>query len=173
MSTPKGILDPWRVVDAAPPPATSGPRPAPERTNVADVDRDEDLRAANRIVLRSEFGSIAVESTRVASDNDALRELVSCLFELTEGRGGDAAFADLGIGFSLGDRHAGARPAVGTFSALMSQEGVEPVAAIYFSHQLYDHGFRRLVHLLGAMRRRRRVAVGRVLTRWGVTPLLR
>jgi hypothetical protein len=173
MSTPKGILDPWRVEDAAQLPATAGPHPAPQRTNVADLDRDEDLRVANRIVLRSEQGSIAVQSTRVASDNDALRELVSCLFELTEGPGGDAPFADLGIGFSLGDRHAGARPAAGTFSALMSHEGVEPAAALYFSHQPYYYGFHRLVRLLGAMRRRRGGAGREILKRWGVTPLLR
>jgi len=172
MST-KGILDPWRVVDSAPSTPESGPRPVRERMNVGDVDRDEDLRVANRSVFRSAHGSIEVHSARVASADDALRELVACLFELTDQAGGDAAFADLGIGFSLGGRVGGATPQEGAFSGLATPRGAAPAASLNFYGQPYDSGFLRLVRHLGAVRPHRGAIGETILKRRGVTPLLR
>ncbi len=169
--SPKGILDPWRVVDSTPAVPESGSRHVRERVNVGDVDRDEDLRVANRAVFRSEHGSIEVNSPRVGSADDAVRELVSCLFDLTELASGDTAFIDLGVGFVFDGRRGGASPQPGAFAALTTGEDA-PVAAVHFYKQSYDHGFLRLVRLLAALRRQG-TAGEAILKRRGVTPLLR
>ncbi len=164
-------MDPWRVVDSALPTTPSGPRHVRERINVADIDCDQDLRVANRYLLRSEHASIEVQSPLVAGADDALRELVSCLFELSELAPGDAAFIGLGIGFFFDGRRGGAAPLDGAFAALTTGEDA-PVAAVHFYKQSYDHGFLRLVRLLAAVRRQG-AAGEAILKRRGVTPLLR
>ena len=141
------------------------------KTDVADVDRDEDLRVANRVLFRSAHGSLAVQSARVATADDALRELVRCLFELEERPGGHTAFADHGIGFALDGRRGGATPQDGAFSGLATPKGTSPAATLCFYGQPYDAGFLRLLRQLGAVRRHHPPG-DEILKRRGVTLLL-
>src|SRR6266542_3545200 len=99
-----GIVDPWRVVADAP-----APKPAPaspkSKIDLAEIDFDRDLRAPRTCTFDSKRGgSILVRSRDIEDQNDSLRRLVACLFQILERSDGPDLFEHIGVGFLLGDR---------------------------------------------------------------------
>jgi hypothetical protein len=167
----RGIVDPWRVVDDVP-----GPRHAAGRRrkiDLSEIDFDRDLRAPQHCTFDSRAGSILVRSRDIANMNDALRELVSCLFQLLERSDGPDLFEPIGVGFLLGERE-WLLPRRNCPAAMIETgSGSSPRAALYFLQQSYDDGMLRLIRLLCAVNGRTGPNGRDILKRWGVVPLLR
>ncbi len=172
MTGKKGIVDPWRVTDAAVPPPARAPTGPRARVDLDDLALHADVRVASGHVFRSELGSVEVKSSRVHGSNDALRDLIGCLFEILARPEGAGLLEDTGIGFLLGDRHGGAVQGR-SCSSLTTENGDAPAAQLYFNNLPIAQGMARLVRLLHAARRRLGAAGEDTLKRWGVTPLLR
>jgi hypothetical protein len=175
MTTPsnKSVEDPWRVVD---PIYKTKPEPTPWRPNTIDVteiDFDRDLRVPQSCVFGSRFGSIQVRSRDINNSNDALRNLMCCLFEILEQPDGPALFEHIQVGFSLAGRN-WLIPEDGCPSALLkTKDGYDPPAALYFRRQNYDRGMLRLIKLLISIMGRPGPKGQMILRRWGVVPMSR
>ena len=164
----KGIVDPWRVTDA--PKRVVRPE-GKAKMDLSSIDFEADLRVPNRYVFRSAHGCIDVHNTEIETANDALRDLVQCLFALSRPVEASPAFMEVGIGFSLGDSSCNVPEDELGHSGMYTVAGYTPAAAIYFVNQSYDDGMARLVRLLNTLRRSS--SSEGILRRWGVTPMLR
>jgi hypothetical protein len=96
---PKGIVDPWRRVEALKP----RPRPAPvaadehQRINIEDVDRDADLAIPGNYTIRTAHASFTITSTRLETPKDALDILAECVADAWLTRPIGEALAAAGI----------------------------------------------------------------------------
>lgn len=173
MTTPrKGIVDPWRVVE----PLEKPKKPLVEerrRINLAEFDFEADLRHVESCVFRSRHGAIDVRSKQVRSNNDGLRDLVRCLFQILEEDDGPDLFDNIGVGFALEDREWAAPAAEVQAVWLHTSAGYKPSAQLWFLRQPYDSGMHRLIKLLVTVQRRPGAAGSDILKRWGVLPMLR
>lgn len=174
MSRPpkRGIVDPWRV-DEPFKKAKPAPMPTRRRINLDEIDFDADMKVDEVCFIRSPRGTIEVKSKRVASGNDALRDLVQCLFQILEEDDGPDLFEAINVGFKLHDREwlepASDVPA----TSISTADGYIPETRIWFLRQPYADGMLRLIQLLNAVQRRPGAAGEDILKRWGITPMMR
>jgi hypothetical protein len=159
--TKKGIVDPWRIVDPIKPP----PRQA---VDLAHVDMDDDLRVPLQHTFRCRTGGIQVKSTRMETEEDALRVLLACLFEILESPNGPPRFESSGIGFTLESREWN-MPGPKVPSSYLGSGRV----CIAFHRQTFEQGMRSLVRVIGITKR----LLGRmginILKKHGISPILR
>lgn len=159
----KGIIkDPWRVEA----PLKPEPKPAKvegKKIDLSEIDWDKDLKLPEGCLFRSKHGSVAVNSVRVDSANDALRDIARCLFELQE-----VGHVDASIGFHVDEfsHNVPASPEQG--SSIRTSDGYQPAAAVWFVDAPYDLGMLRLVKLLAGAKR----PYGEILKKWGVIPMI-
>lgn len=141
---PKGIVDPWRKVDAVHP-TTTRPPPTETQTRIDpdQIDFDADLAIPGKYVIRSEHTSFAVTSVKVATPQDALKVLIECILGLARIRTVGNAFVTAGIGVQLGkvlwNAPSGDTPA----SALRSGDNT-----VWFVEKPLDQGMLVLARLL-------------------------
>lgn len=170
----KGIIDPWRVSDTpAAPAAPTGNWEERRRQNLDEIDWERAIRVAGIFRFRSKHGTIEVKSRALdfQTGNDALRDLVRCLFEILEQDDGPQLFEDAGIGFRL-HRREWLEPAADVKVArLATVEGYVPRSEIWFHKQPFDHGMLRLVRILVTVGRRPGPEGEAILAKWGVTPM--
>lgn len=174
MSRPpkKGIVDPWRVAEPferTKPVAT----PQRRRINLNEIDFDADLKVAEVCYIRSPRGTIEVKNKRLTSGNDALRDLVQCLFQILEEEDGPDLFENIDVGFKLHDR-VWLEPAIDVPAAsIATSASYAPEARIWFLRQPFSDGMLRLIQLLNAVQRRPGAGGENILKKWGITPMMR
>ena len=168
-----GIVDPWRVVEHAPvakPKASSAKR----KIDLGEIDFERDLRVPRRCTFESQRGgSILVQSREIEDQNDALRQLVGCLFQILERSDGPDLFERIGVGFLLGEREWLLPRKNYPAAVIETASGSKPRAALYFLGQSCDDGMLRLIKLLCSVNARSGKHGRDILQRWGVVPLLR
>lgn len=162
MTSKKGIVDPWRVVD----PIKAPPRPAGVDLN--QVDMDEDLRVPLHHTFRCAAGGIQVKSVRMETEEDALRILIVCLFEIQMSPNGRGRLEKAGIGFTLESREWN-MPGPTTPSSYLGSGRI----CVAFHKQPFEQGMRSLIRVIGITKRLPgRIGVG-ILKKHGIDPLLR
>lgn len=168
----KGIVDPWRVAEPFEKPKPA-PLPTARRINISEVDFDADLKVAEVCYIRSPRGTIEVKNKRLTSGNDALRDLVQCLFQILEEEDGPDLFEEINVGFKLHGR-AWLEPAVDVPAAsIATSSDYVPEARIWFLRQPFGDGMLRLIKLLNAVQRRPGAGGEDILKKWGITPMMR
>lgn len=167
----KGIVDPWRIDEPfhkpAPPPSMGMER---KKINLSDIDWDADLRVAESYIFQSRHGSIKVQNKTITSGNDALRDLVCCLFQVLETMDGPDLLENAKIGIKLHTREWQEPVADLPVARMRSTEAYTPEATIWFLQQTFDEGMLRLIRLLNSVRKRSGKAGVEILNKWGVTP---
>ena len=167
----KGIIDPWRIDEPFHKPAPSmTPTPEHKKINLSDIDWDADLRVAEAFIFQSRHGSIKVQNKAIASGNDALRDLVRCLFQILETMEGPDLLENAKIGMKLHTREWQEPVSDLPVSRMRSTEAYIPEATIWFLQQTYDEGMLRLIRLLNNIRKRPGKNGVEILNKWGVTP---
>lgn len=170
----RGIVDPWKVVSPLKePPPPKAPEKG-EKVNLADVDMDADIRPSQRCVFRGKHSSIEVMGKDVYSENDGLKNLVRCLYDIfTLCDDGKELLDEQNIGFQYGTHHH-ALPGEEVPSAkLKTTPDYAPSSIVVFREQTIDDGLLRLVRLLRKVQRRPGSTGEDILKKWGVTPMLR
>lgn len=168
----RGIVDPWKINEPlqVPKPKVA---PAAGKKNLAEIDFDADIQPARSCVFRSAHASIEVANNKVTNENDALRDLVRCLFSVLELVDGPGLFDEHNIGFRLSDRQFDPPTTLAGSAYLMTKADYTPHAAIYFRNQSFDQGVLRLVRILRAVQKRPGIEGETLLKRMGITPMLR
>jgi hypothetical protein len=159
MTTKKGIVDPWRIVDPV--------RPAPrEARKDLGQDVDADLRMARQYTFRCSGGGLHVKSRNLNTDADALAAIVACLFDLMALPNIKTLLTNERIGLRLGKRSWNL-PKEGTAGANLETDN----ARLIFVNNTLDEGMKRLVRLFALAKKKD--AETKFLQKHGVTPLLR
>ncbi len=135
----RGIVDPWRVAE----PIRSEEQTAAASSSNAKIDLDQldfdrDLRVPRSYTFRARAGGIAVCSKEIATDNDALRQLVRCLFDLVDAKDGAHRLEEIRVGFSQEDRRWLVPASNCPAAMLQTSEGYVPATALYFVGQSYE-----------------------------------
>lgn len=168
----RGIVDPWKVVAPLTPPP-SKPAPTEAKKNLSEIDFDADIRPPRMCVFRGKHSSVEVKNNNVSADNDALRDLLKCLFEVLELEDGPDLFDEQHIGLRLAERSF-EPPAQDTQTATLSTgPGYTPAGAVFFRNQDLDQGLLRLVRILRTVQKRPGIEGERILKHYGITPMLR
>lgn len=155
---PKGIVDPWRQVEAL----RAKPRaPTPDRKGLDDIDFDSDLAVPGRHVLRSTHVSIRVVHIRVETPRDALDVLADALAEMRKTKSLGAAMIAAGIGV---------RSRVGSWNIPADDVPAATLkssnATIWFVGKTLDQG------MLGLARFLREPIAAPIAAKWGITAML-
>ncbi len=156
----KGIVDPWRVTTPLRPTEKKTPPPG-QKINPGEVDFEADIRESGRYIFTGTHGSVEVCKRGLVTADDGLKLLVQCLFEVLEQDEGPDLLEEAGLGIVLNTREFD-KPTADIPHASLTGPGI----GLYFLRQTYDHGMLRLVRLL-------RKTNLNILTKWGVTPMLR
>lgn len=171
--TRKGIVDPWRIVEPLRKPVVPPTPLLPgQKVNLDQIDFDADLRVPQKCAIRSRSGSILVHSKQIETGNDALRDLVRCLFQLVDKKEPAAEMTRLGIAFAYGTRQ-WRISSMAPSARLATSDGYEPATCLHFLQQTYDDGMLHLIKFLNASSRRPGPAGADILKRWGVVPMMR
>lgn len=153
---PKGIVNPWLVVDPARAPARRAR--AEGRIDLDDIDRDSDLEIPGKYVIRTKHVAFAITSTRMETPGDALGILADLIIDagalVTQ-----AVLEAAGIGARRGTRVFNA-PSDGVPVSTMNVD----TTTIWFARKDLDTGARALgrildVDTLGPLRRKHGVVV--------------
>lgn len=158
---PKGIVDPWRRVEALQTPARKPALVERERIDVMDIDRDSDLAIPGRYVLRSEHVSFNIVSVRVETPKDALDVLANCIVDAWQHKHVGAAFVHADIGIRYRDRSFNV-PSEGAQASTLKGGN----ATVWFIDQTLDTG------MLGLARALRMPEAAAVCKKHGVTVMM-
>lgn len=162
--TSKGIVDPWRVVT----PVVEPPREP--RIDLRDIDLDADLRTPNRYTFRTANASIQVNSVRIETGCDALRDLANLLFNLIEIREAAAQLKAAGVSFETNGR-AWNMGLERVGSTLATPESYLTPTRLHFADPDLNQGMERLVRVLTQAKSRPGPLGAALFKRWGITPL--
>lgn len=169
----RGIVDPWRVTEPFKTPKKVNITAAPKKINLSEFDWDADLKVPAVFWFRSKHGTIEVRNKQIDSGNDALRDLVNCLFEITEEIDGPELLESARIGIKLGDRQWQEPAAAVAYSLLKTTPDYTPSTVLWFIQQTYDDGMAQLIHLLNKVHKRIGNKGKNILKRWGVMLIIR
>lgn len=169
----KGIIDPWRIVEPLHKPEPKPTELMPgQKIGLDQIDFDADLRVTQQCAFRCRSGSILVRSKLITNANDALCNVLRCLFQLLEQKGVAAELLPLGIALQYGNRVWNTRD-VSVAAKLETREGYTPPSALYFLRQTHDDGMLRLIKFLNDASRRPGPAGADILKRWGIVLMMR
>lgn len=155
---PKGIVDPWRKVEALRP---KPKQPAHDKIDLDEIDRDADLAIPGRYVIRAEHSSIQISHVRIETPKDALDVLADCLVEIRKVKQLGIMMMGLGIGVRSRTGAWNIPPDDKAASTLKSSN-----ATIWFVARTIDQGMLDLAKLL------REPLARPIVAKWGVTPML-
>lgn len=168
----RGIVDPWKITAPLTQPPPPPRREKGDKVNLETFDRDADIRSKRTCVFRGKHASIEVNNRNISSENEALLDLVRCLFEVLELEDGPNLFDEQRIGLRLGERIY-EMPLPDRAASNLATGAGQLSATIWFHGQDIDQGLLRLVRLLRVVQRRPGIEGETLLKRWGVTPMLR
>ncbi len=159
--TKKGIVDPWRIVEPIKPP------PRPNRADLGSIDFDADLRVPVTHTFRCSTGGIHISSIQMETEEDALRVLIACLFDILQTLPDGPALLD-SIGMTR-DRAEWNKPGPKTPAAYLGAEKLQ----IAFHKATLDLGMRTLVRVVSTVKKRPGKKGADILKKHGITPLLK